>query len=141
MSKNIQCLECSEEQMSCCSGTGQQTVSWRGWHLSRLLKSALDWKKKKWSWEISCWYPLEKGMATHSSILAWEILWTEESAGLQSKGLQRDTTERVTHVIRYAKNIKNSCKESLLMRSRHLNRTINRNLMQEDLVFSLFEMG
>ena len=33
--------------------------------------------------------PLEKGMATHSSILAWEILWTEEPGGLQSMGLQR----------------------------------------------------
>ena len=28
--------------------------------------------------------PLEKGMAAHSSILGWEILWTEEPAGLQS---------------------------------------------------------
>ena len=33
--------------------------------------------------------PLEKGMATHSSILAWEIPWTEEHGGLQSVGLQR----------------------------------------------------
>ena len=33
--------------------------------------------------------PLEKGMATHSSILAWEISWTEESAGLQSMGSQK----------------------------------------------------
>ena len=32
---------------------------------------------------------LEKGMATHSSILAWRISWTEESGGLQSMGLQR----------------------------------------------------
>ena len=30
--------------------------------------------------------PLEKGMATHSSILAWRSPWTEESGGLQSKG-------------------------------------------------------
>ena len=30
--------------------------------------------------------PLEKGMATHSSILAWRIPWTEESGGLQSLG-------------------------------------------------------
>ena len=30
--------------------------------------------------------PLEKGMATHSSVLAWRILWTEELGGLQSKG-------------------------------------------------------
>ena len=32
---------------------------------------------------------LEKEMATHSSILAWRIQWTEESGGLQSMGLQR----------------------------------------------------
>ena len=30
--------------------------------------------------------PLEKGMATHSSILSWRIPWTEEPAGLQSMG-------------------------------------------------------
>ena len=33
--------------------------------------------------------PLEKEMATHSSILAWKILWTEEPGGLQSMGSQR----------------------------------------------------
>ena len=33
--------------------------------------------------------PLEKGMATHSSILAWRIPWTEEPGELQSIGLQR----------------------------------------------------
>ena len=33
--------------------------------------------------------PLEKGMATHFSILAWKIPWPEEPGGLQSRGLQR----------------------------------------------------
>ena len=33
--------------------------------------------------------PLKKEMATHSSILAWRILWTEEPGGLQSTGLQK----------------------------------------------------
>ena len=33
--------------------------------------------------------PLEEGMATHSSILAWRILWTEEPDGLKSTGSQR----------------------------------------------------
>ena len=33
--------------------------------------------------------PLEKGMATHSSILAWRIPWTEEPGGLQSMGSHR----------------------------------------------------
>ena len=32
--------------------------------------------------------PLEKEIATHSSILAWEIPWTEEAGGLQSVGSQ-----------------------------------------------------
>ena len=36
-------------------------------------------------WEV----PLEKEIATHSSILAWEILWTEEPGGLQTMGSQR----------------------------------------------------
>ena len=38
--------------------------------------------------------PLEKGMATHSSILAWRLPWTDEPGGLQSMGLQEsDVTE------------------------------------------------
>ena len=33
--------------------------------------------------------PLEEGMATHSSVLAWRVPWTEEPSGLRSTGLQR----------------------------------------------------
>ena len=33
--------------------------------------------------------PLQRGMATHSSILAWRIPWTEEPGGLEAMGLQR----------------------------------------------------
>ena len=39
-------------------------------------------------WMLAIW-SLEKEMATHSSILAWKILWTEELLRLQSMGLQR----------------------------------------------------
>ena len=35
--------------------------------------------------------PLEKGMATHSSTLAWRIPWTEEPGGLKSMGMQSQT--------------------------------------------------
>ena len=38
---------------------------------------------------------LEKGMATHSSIRAWRVPWTEEPGGLQSTGSQRVRHERV----------------------------------------------
>ena len=40
--------------------------------------------------------PLEREMAIHSSILAWEIPWTEKPGGLQSMGLQRVGHDLVT---------------------------------------------
>ena len=40
-------------------------------------------------WSLGREDPLKKEMATHSSVLAWEIPWTEEPGGLQSVGLQR----------------------------------------------------
>ena len=43
--------------------------------------------------------PLEEGMATHSSILAWRVPWTEEPGGLQSKELQRIGHDWVTKYI------------------------------------------
>ena len=39
--------------------------------------------------------PLEKEMATHSSILTWEIPWREEPGGLQSIRKESDTTEAI----------------------------------------------
>jgi len=38
-------------------------------------------------------YLLEEEMATHSSVLAWRIPWTEEPGGLQSRGLQKSWTQ------------------------------------------------
>ena len=46
--------------------------------------------QETWVQSLGGEYPLEKKMATHSSILAWRIPWTEESGGLQSMGSQRD---------------------------------------------------
>ena len=45
--------------------------------------------QKSWVQSLGQEDSLEKGMATHSSILAWEIPWTEESGRLQFTGLQR----------------------------------------------------
>ena len=44
-----------------------------------------------WAWvrSVARKDPLEKGMATHSNMLAWRILWTEEPGGLYPMGLQR----------------------------------------------------
>ena len=41
-------------------------------------------------------YTLEKGMASHSSILAWRIPWTEEFGGLQSQGCKESDTMEAT---------------------------------------------
>ena len=67
---------------------------WLGWLVT---SGTIFWDRedKMWSrlWtvridgEYSCW--LEKEMATHSSILAWKIPWTEEHGRLQSMGSQR----------------------------------------------------
>ena len=45
--------------------------------------------QKIWVQSLGREDPLEKGMATHSSILTWEIPWTEKPGGLQTMGLQR----------------------------------------------------
>ena len=59
-------------------------------HLPAMLEAwvlSLDWED-----------PLEKEMATHSGILAWEISWTQEPGGLQSMDSQEsDMTERQNH--------------------------------------------
>ena len=55
--------------------------------------------KKTWVRSLGQEDPLEWGMATHSSILAWRIPWTEEAGGLQSMGSQSQTRlKRGTHV-------------------------------------------
>ena len=56
------------------------------------LSAVLDTRVQSWGQEDT----LEKGMATHSSILAWEIPWTEEPGRLQSMGLQRSGHNLVT---------------------------------------------
>ena len=49
--------------------------------------------EETWVWSLDQEDPLEKEMATHSSILAWEIPRTEESGGLQPLGLQKGQTQ------------------------------------------------
>ena len=53
----------------------------------RQLKN-LSTIQETWVWSLGWEDPLQKQMATHCSILAWRIPWTEEPGGLQSRGLQ-----------------------------------------------------
>ena len=59
-------------------------------------------------WEDS----LEEGMATHSSILAWRILWTEEPGGLQSTGSQSDLAQGLSQRRRDGGRCAESCRGS-----------------------------
>ena len=56
--------------------------------VAQMVKNLLE-MQDTWVWSLGQEDPLEKGMATHSSILAWEIPWTEEPGELMSTGLQR----------------------------------------------------
>ena len=53
------------------------------------LAKNLPAMRETWVRSLGLEDPLEKEMATHSSIVAWRIPWTEEPRGLQSAGLQR----------------------------------------------------
>ena len=59
--------------------------------MAQLVKKlpAMQETQEMWVQSLGWEDPLEKGMATHSSILAWEIPWTEEPDGLQSMESQR----------------------------------------------------
>ena len=50
---------------------------------------AMQETEEMWVQSLGWEDPLEEEMATHSSILAWRIPWTEEPGGLESIGLQR----------------------------------------------------
>ena len=64
-------------------------VSSRGSSLVAQMVKNLPAVQENWVQSLGQEDPLEKGMATHSSILAWRIPWTDEPGRLQSMGLQR----------------------------------------------------
>ena len=63
---------------------GFLVAQWQGIHLQCRRHRFEPWVRK---------IPLEKEMATHSSIPAWEVPWTEEPGRLQPMGLQRSQTQ------------------------------------------------
>ena len=61
--------------------------------------------QETWVWFPDQEGPLEKGMATHFSILAWRMPWTEEPNGLQSMGLQSQTRLSNFHLLTHTDNL------------------------------------
>ena len=60
-------------------------------HMQGFSVSSLTAVQETWVRSLGWEDPLEKEMATHSSILAWRIPWTEEPGGLQSMGRKSQT--------------------------------------------------
>ena len=65
---------------------------WPYWQVIHLLTQETQ---ETWVRSLSREGPLEKEMATHSSIFAWKIPWAEEPGGLKSKGPQRVRHDRI----------------------------------------------
>ena len=71
------------------NGWTSQVAQWKRTRLS--MQDTQDIQIRSLGWED----PLEKEVATHSSILAWKIPWMEEPGGLQSMGSQSDAAEHI----------------------------------------------
>jgi len=87
------------EYLFCFQGEHDFFLNRKEFSKKPLLTSQMQ---ETWVWFLGWQDPLEKGMATHSSILAWRIPGTEEPGGLQSMGLQRvgyDWATKHTHNI------------------------------------------
>ena len=58
-----------------------------------MVKKNLPAMQETWVQSVGWKDPLEKGVATHSSILAWRSPWTEEPGGLQVHGVTKSQTQ------------------------------------------------
>ena len=77
------------------------TYSGKGFPGGSAVKN-LPAMQESWIQSLGREDPLEKRMATHSSILAWRIPWTEEPGGLQSTGSQRVRHDLATNHTKYS---------------------------------------
>ena len=84
----------------CCMYLASLLETIRGVHWASLVAQMVKNLPTMWDTQVPEDH-LEKGMATHSSILAWRIPWTEESCGLQSMGLQRVRHNCVTNAFTF----------------------------------------
>ena len=88
--------------------------------LAQRLK-LLPTMQETWVWSLGWADPLEKEMATQSSILAWRIPWTEKLGGLQSMGSQRvrhDWATSLTHSLKPRRGERGSKRGNLLLKSK-----------------------
>jgi len=91
--------ECTFRIAMCLKWTGLYNV--RASLVAQMVKN-LPAMREIWIQSLGWEDPLKKEMATHSSILSWRILWTEEPGGLQSTGSKRVRHDRVTSILSVA---------------------------------------
>ena len=84
-------------------GLNELTCVCKGYPSGSVVKNlpVIQETQEMWVWSLGWEDPLEEEMATHSSILAWRILWTEEPDGLQSMGLQRGRHNWLTNTFTF----------------------------------------
>ena len=87
-------IHCKPDQscshaLLCTMLASQEKIKLEGFFLRAQRLKHLPAMGETWVQSLGREDPLEKEMATHSSILAWRIPWTEKPGGLQSTGLQR----------------------------------------------------
>ena len=75
---------------------------------AQLVKN-LPTTQETWARPLGQEDPLEKEMATHSSILAWRIPWTEEPGGLQSVGVGGIGHDLATELLRFSRQVSTCC--------------------------------
>ena len=101
-------------------------ISTHTWSMAVLVAQMvknLPAMQQTWVWSLGQEDPLEKENATHSSILAWEIPWTEEPAGLQSMDhKESDTVEQIIFSLSHTH-------EGMCLH-KHLHMNIHRNLIR-----------
>ena len=90
---NILTATWTEQRFKAISGLGGLPR----WYSGKELACQCRRRKRQQVCSLGWDSPLEWEMATHSSILAWRIPWTEEPGGLQSMGLQRVGHDRYAH--------------------------------------------
>ena len=76
------------------------------WEAQRVKSLPAMWETQVWS--LGREGPLEKGIATHYSILTWRIPWIEEPGGLQSTGSQRVGRDWITNTFSFTSYTQNS---------------------------------
>ena len=90
-----------------------------------------------WVWSLGWEDPLEKGMATHSSILAWRIPWTEEPGRLPSMRLQRVGYDWVTFAFFHTKKKKNLWSHLNTIKWVHSGSSVNTSWRNDQLFIQL----